>query len=79
MAGRWRAPSRPRAPTSPVLLLTGWADAANPADVPRVEGIIKKPFDLKQLAAAVSQALAAASGPPIGPSCFVAPSSGRST
>ena len=44
----------------PVLLLTGWADAASPADVPRVEGIIKKPFDLKQLAAAVSEALAAA-------------------
>ena len=46
-------------PDVPVLLLTGWADAASPADVPRVEGIIKKPFDLKQLAAAVSQALAA--------------------
>jgi signal transduction histidine kinase/CheY-like chemotaxis protein len=46
-------------PDIPVLLLTGWADAASPADVPRVEGIIKKPFDLKQLAAAVSQALAA--------------------
>ncbi len=46
-------------PDVPVLLLTGWADAATPADVPRVEGIIKKPFDLKQLAAAVSQALAA--------------------
>ena len=53
-------------PDVPVLLLTGWADAANPADVPRVEGIIKKPFDLKQLAAAVSQALAASGrGPPI--------------
>ena len=46
-------------PDVPVLLLTGWADAANPGDVPRVEGIIKKPFDLKQLAAVVSQALAA--------------------
>ena len=46
-------------PDVPVLLLTGWADAASPADVPRVEGIIKKPFDLKQLAAVVSQALAA--------------------
>jgi signal transduction histidine kinase len=46
-------------PDVPVLLLTGWADAANPVDVPRVEGIIKKPFDLKQLAATVSQALAA--------------------
>ncbi len=51
-------------PDVPVLLLTGWADAASPADVPRVEGIIKKPFDLKQLAAAVGQALAAsAQGP----------------
>jgi GAF domain-containing protein/anti-sigma regulatory factor (Ser/Thr protein kinase) len=49
-------------PDVPVLLLTGWADAASPADVPRVEGIIKKPFDLNQLAAAISQALAA-SGP----------------
>ena len=46
-------------PDVPVLLLTGWADAASPADVPRVEGIVKKPFDLKQLTAAVSQALAA--------------------
>jgi FixJ family two-component response regulator len=46
-------------PDIPVLLLTGWADVAYPADVPRVEGIIKKPFDLKQLAAVVSQALAA--------------------
>ena len=43
----------------PVLLLTGWADAVSPADVPRVEGIIKKPFDLKHLAAAVCDALVA--------------------
>jgi CheY-like chemotaxis protein len=46
-------------PDVPVLLLTGWADAVSPADVPRVEGIIKKPFDLKQLAVAVSETLVA--------------------
>ena len=44
----------------PVLLLTGWADAVDPADAARVDGIIKKPFDLKQLAAAISAALAPA-------------------
>jgi signal transduction histidine kinase/ActR/RegA family two-component response regulator len=43
----------------PVLLLTGWADVVNPGDSGRVDGIVKKPFDLKQLAAAVSDALAA--------------------
>ena len=37
----------------------GLGGRGEPGDVPRVEGIIKKPFDLKQLAAAVSQALAA--------------------
>ena len=48
----------------PVLILTGWPDAVGPADAPPVEGIVKKPFDLKQLAAAVSEALAAeAPGP----------------
>jgi signal transduction histidine kinase len=51
-------------PDVPVLLLTGWADAGSPADVPRVEGIVKKPFDLKQLTAAVSQALAASAPGP---------------
>ena len=47
------------APYVPVLLLTGWADAESSADVPRIEGIIEKPFDVKRLAAAVSEALAA--------------------
>src|SRR5262249_51534102 len=42
---------------APVLLLTGWADAVDPADVARVDGIIKKPFDLTELASAVSAAL----------------------
>jgi CheY-like chemotaxis protein len=43
----------------PVLLLTGWADAVGPSEVPRVDGVIKKPFDLKQLAATISEALGA--------------------
>ncbi len=42
----------------PVLLLTGWADAVDPAETARVDGIIKKPFDLKHLMAAVTAALA---------------------
>ena len=50
-------------PDVPVLLLTGWADAVNPADVPSVQGIIRKPFDLQQLAASVSGALAVARAP----------------
>jgi CheY-like chemotaxis protein/anti-sigma regulatory factor (Ser/Thr protein kinase) len=44
----------------PVLLLTGWADAVDPADAARVDGIIKKPFNLKQLTAAISAALSPA-------------------
>jgi CheY-like chemotaxis protein len=43
----------------PVLLLTGWADAVE-AGVGRVDAVIKKPFDMTKLAAAVSAAL----GPP---------------
>jgi CheY-like chemotaxis protein len=43
----------------PVLLLTGWADAVEPADARRVDGVIKKPFNLKHLAATVASALAA--------------------
>lgn len=39
----------------PVLLLTGWADAAAAAG--RVDAVIKKPFDMTKLAAAVSAAL----------------------
>jgi CheY-like chemotaxis protein len=44
----------------PVLLLTGWADAVE-AGVGRVDAVIKKPFDMTKLAAAVSAALAPAS------------------
>ena len=43
----------------PVLLLTGWADALE-ADAGRVDAVIKKPFDVSTLAAAVSAALRAA-------------------
>jgi CheY-like chemotaxis protein len=43
----------------PVLLLTGWADAVE-AGVGRVDAVIKKPFDMTKLAAAVNAAL----GPP---------------
>ena len=39
--------SRPRAPTSPVLLLTGWADAVDPADGRASTAILKKPFGLE--------------------------------
>jgi DNA-binding response OmpR family regulator len=44
----------------PVLLLTGWAAAVDSA-AGRVDAVIKKPFDMTKLAAAVSAALA---GPP---------------
>jgi DNA-binding response OmpR family regulator len=40
----------------PVLLLTGWADAVDAA-AGRVDAVIKKPFDIAKLAAAVSAAL----------------------
>jgi CheY-like chemotaxis protein len=46
-------------PSMPVLLLTGWADALD-ADARRVDAVIKKPFDVTKLAAAVSAALRAA-------------------
>jgi CheY-like chemotaxis protein/anti-sigma regulatory factor (Ser/Thr protein kinase) len=42
----------------PVLLLTGWADAVDPSDRARVDGVVKKPFDLTQLETAVDAALA---------------------
>ena len=45
-----------RAPL-PVLLLTGWADAVDSA-AGRVDAVIKKPFDVTKLAAAVNAALA---------------------
>jgi signal transduction histidine kinase len=44
----------------PVLLLTGWADAVE-AGVGRVDAVIRKPFDMTMLAAAVSAALGPAS------------------
>ena len=40
----------------PVLLLTGWADAVE-SGVGRVDAVIKKPFDMTKLAAAVNSAL----------------------
>jgi GAF domain-containing protein/anti-sigma regulatory factor (Ser/Thr protein kinase) len=43
---------------TPVLLLTGWADLVEPGAVSGVEGILKKPFGLGALAAAVGEALA---------------------
>jgi hypothetical protein len=42
-----------------VLLLTGWADVVDPSASRGVDGIVKKPFDVKALAAAVSDALGA--------------------
>jgi signal transduction histidine kinase/putative methionine-R-sulfoxide reductase with GAF domain len=44
----------------PVLLLTGWADAEE-AGAGRVDAVIKKPFDMTKLAAAVNAALGPAS------------------
>jgi GAF domain-containing protein len=43
---------------TPVLLLTGWADAADSAAAALVDGILRKPFGLDELAAAVAAALA---------------------
>jgi len=43
----------------PVLLVTGWADAVD-AGAGRVDAVIKKPFDMTKLAAAVNAALRAA-------------------
>ena len=42
----------------PVLLLTGWADATDPSGATLVDGILKKPFGVEELAAAVAAALA---------------------
>ena len=41
----------------PVLLLTGWEDDLNPAAASLVDGILKKPFGVDELVAAVSAAL----------------------
>ena len=43
---------------TPVLLLTGWADAVDPTAAGLVDAILKKPFGLDELAAAVTTALA---------------------
>ncbi len=43
---------------TPVLLLTGWSDAVDPSEEHRVDGIVRKPFDLNRLTSAVSAALA---------------------
>jgi GAF domain-containing protein len=41
----------------PVLLLTGWADAVDPSAASLVNGILRKPFDVRDLSAAVTAAL----------------------
>jgi CheY-like chemotaxis protein len=43
---------------TPVLLITGWADAVDPSTTGLVDGILRKPFDLGDLAAAVTAVLA---------------------
>jgi DNA-binding response OmpR family regulator len=43
--------------TVPVLLLTGWEDDMSPTAATLVDGIIKKPFGIDQLVAAVTAAL----------------------
>jgi len=48
-----------RRASMPVLLLTGWADAVD-TQAGRVDAVIKKPFDMIKLAAAVNAALRAA-------------------
>jgi DNA-binding response OmpR family regulator len=48
-----------RRASMPVLLLTGWADAVD-TQAGRVDAVIKKPFDMTKLAAAVNAALRAA-------------------
>ena len=42
---------------TPVLLLTGWADSTDSAAASLVDGILKKPFGLDELATAVAEAL----------------------
>ena len=45
-------------PATPVLVLTGWGDTAAAPSGARPDGVLTKPFDLKRLATAVSEALA---------------------
>jgi signal transduction histidine kinase/CheY-like chemotaxis protein len=44
-------------PDTPVLLLTGWGDVVDPTAARGVDAIVRKPFDVKALATAVSSAL----------------------
>ena len=44
-------------PETPVLALTGWDDVANAESSALLDGILKKPFGLDELAAAVADAL----------------------
>jgi signal transduction histidine kinase len=43
---------------TPVLLLTGWAEALDSSSASLVDGILRKPFDIGDLASAVAAALA---------------------
>ena len=45
-------------PATPVLVLTGWGDTTEVPSGARPDGVLTKPFDLKRLATAVSEALA---------------------
>jgi GAF domain-containing protein/CheY-like chemotaxis protein len=45
-------------PATPVLVLTGWGDTTEAPAGPRPDGVLTKPFDLRSLATAVSEALA---------------------
>ena len=45
-------------PATPVLVLTGWGDTTEVPAGARPDGVLTKPFDLKRLATAVSEALA---------------------
>jgi GAF domain-containing protein/anti-sigma regulatory factor (Ser/Thr protein kinase) len=45
-------------PATPVLVLTGWGDTAAAPSGARPDGVLTKPFHLKRLATAVSEALA---------------------
>lgn len=51
-------------PDVPVLLLTGWADTLQTPEGVRVDGVVGKPFDLDQLTAAITDALAASQDGP---------------
>jgi GAF domain-containing protein/CheY-like chemotaxis protein len=48
---------RALAPTTPILLLTGWRDVVQPPEGARVDGVLTKPFDVDALSASISQLL----------------------